>query len=122
MSWSKTVAVAIGQGKTSGQQELSLLPDLLASSLLVPVRLSKAGFAWGIWVRNKACKFRDDPRQLCHNPARRLSLSLLRLLEGMDKALVVPQDVAGAGVEPAPQRSAQFLIVGKDGAGVVELI
>jgi hypothetical protein len=48
MSWSKTVAVAIGQGKTSGQQELSLLPDLLVLGLLIPVRLSKTGFAFGI--------------------------------------------------------------------------
>ena len=90
--------------------------------LLVLIRLSKIGSAFDILVRDEVREFRDNMRQLRHNPARRLSLSLLRLLEGMDKALVVPEDFAGAGVEPAPQRPAQFLIIGKDGTGVVELV
>lgn len=67
-------------------------------------------------------KFCDYKSKLLHDPAGWLSLPLLGLLKGIRKALVVPEDVGAARVEPVPQRLTRLLVVCEDHAGVVELV
>ena len=81
---------------------------------------SKRGKKDGCWLLNLPCEFNYYKYEFPHGPYRCLAMPLLSLLKGRCERLVVPEDFWATRVKPLPQSFANFPVVGKDGAGVMQ--